>query len=162
MFLRLFLFFFFPPLFFSSFPPLLLLGAAPVKLVANQPFRVYLAHGGSHWLQMKQARKVGMRWDTARIYEKRASCQRTDSQDKIHVIRTLQCVRSLNPWLPSWLCTAKLSSQNVLYFVLPGYSTAGWTVLKLGSFAISPQSFSPSLSPALPAPALFISLPWKR
>lgn len=157
MFLRFFLFFF-PLIFFS---PLLLLGAAPVKLVANQPFRVYLAHAGSHWLQMKQARKVGMPWDTARIYEKRASCQKTDSQDKIHVIRTLQCVRSLNPWLPSWLCTAKLFSQNVLYFVLPGYSTAGWTVLKLGSFAISPQSFSPSLSPALPAPALFISLPWK-
>lgn len=85
-----------------------------------------------------------------------------DSQAKIHVIRTLRCARALNPQIPSWLQAEMLFSPNVLYFVLPGYLTAGWAVLKLESFAISPHSFSLSPSPTLPAPALFIPLPWKR
>lgn len=85
-----------------------------------------------------------------------------DSQDKIRVIRTVRRARGLNPRIPSWSQTEMLFSQNVLHFVLPGYLTAGWAVLKLESFAISPHSFSPSPSPTLPAPALFISLPWKH
>lgn len=66
-----------------------------------------------------------------------------DSQDTIRVVRAVQCVRALNPWMPSWLQIEMLLSQNVLYFVLLSYPTAGWAALKLESSAISPQFLSP-------------------
>lgn len=66
-----------------------------------------------------------------------------DSQDTTRGVRTVQCVRALNPWMPSWLQIEMLFSQNVLYFVLLSYPTACWAGLKLESSAISPQFLSP-------------------
>lgn len=66
-----------------------------------------------------------------------------DSQDTMRIVRTLQCVRALNPWMPSWLQIEMLFSQNVLHFVLLSYPTACWAGLKLESSAISPQLLSP-------------------